>query len=112
MTIQWKAEGIGDIGAGNDRYALRIGTRLTEGFASALGKHITVGVDDHGLAFLLSYIGNAYPEAIRALARELGDYEPLPPGHYDRHDYPRSSRLRSAITGGLRKYRPEKREDA
>lgn len=111
MTIQWKAEGIGDISAGYKQHALRIGARLTEGFASAIGKRVEVGIGDRGLTFILGYVATLYPEAIRGLARELGDYEPLPHGYYDRHDTARSRRLEEAFLAGLRKYRPEKKED-
>jgi hypothetical protein len=107
MTILWRADGIGSTSNPShphEDHVMSLGTHLTRALRSAIGKHVEIRLSAHSLEFLLTSVAQRYPEVIRAMAAELEDYEPSPPGHYDMDHLGRSTRLQEAVLRGLSRY--------
>jgi hypothetical protein len=107
MTIQWKADGITGTSYPGTRTAgklMSVTTELSQALKSAVGKQVEVDLSANSLAFLLTSVSLYFPEVIRAMAAELEDYEPAPPGRYDFDYHARSIRLREAVLKGLSRY--------
>jgi hypothetical protein len=109
MTIYWKASGVKSASImpyPSEEKAFSFGTGLTVAAKSAIGKHVDVTMGAQGLAFLLTVIAQAYPEAIRKLAAELGSYEK--PEAWKPHDFALDRRLREAAMEGIAREYKEK----
>lgn len=108
MTIFWAARGVksaSNMPYPSEEKAFSFGTELRVAAKSAIGKRVEVEISGHSLAFLLTVIAEAYPDAIRALAAELGDYEKPAPGRGG-HDFALNRRLREVTMEGIaREYR-------
>src|SRR5690349_20373005 len=77
---------------------LSLGTEITRGCMAATGEHLTVRMTEEDLTLLLCRIAHTYPEAIKAAARELGDYRCEGPVGTDPGYNERNTRLHAAVS--------------
>ena len=72
MTKQFKAVGIKSTGRGSAQgESFHIGTEITDGYKSAIGKYLSLQLDAHALAFMLSSVATYHREAVLALADSI-----------------------------------------
>jgi hypothetical protein len=104
-TRTMTAPGVGSISGGSEASLMTLRSRVVSGLKSAEGRPVEMPLGAEDLTFILSYVAERYPAAIKRLAAELEatdqDYGPVPDGPYDRHGTPRGMRLRRAVHEAL-----------
>ena len=81
MTVYFKAKGVTSAGGAGKDQAISLGSTITEGLKSAIGRRVELSLTDENLAFVLSVLAQRFPDAFRNIAEELEDYEPPKHGH-------------------------------